>query len=170
MTQNPIRVIVIGIDPGVASTGFGVIAQEGGSLTAVDGGVIATSSDDALEYRLLVIHEQILALIDLHEPDALSVEEIYFGENARSAFAVGQGRGAAMLAGGRRAIPCHAYTPQAVKMAVCGNGGAAKDQVKRMIQMVLRLPRPVSSDHTADALAVALCHLNRAPLARVGAA
>ena len=106
------------------------------------------------------------ALIDEYDPDAVALEDLYFGANARSAFAVGQARGVVMLAAGRRGIPCVSYTPQQVKGAVCGSGRAAKDQVQRMVQTLLvaatTLPRP---DHAADALAVAICHTNGAPLA-----
>ena len=100
----------------------------------------------------------------LPEPDAVALEALFFGENARSAFAVGQARGVVMLAAGQRGIACHDYTPQQVKGAVCGSGRAPKDQVQRMVQAVLglaELPRP---DHAADALAVAICHANHAPL------
>ena len=100
------------------------------------------------------------ALIDEYGPDALALEDLYFGANARSAFAVGQARGVVLLAAGQRGIPCASYTPQQVKGAVCGNGRAAKDQVQRMVQTLLaldELPRP---DHAADALAVAICHTN----------
>ena len=104
------------------------------------------------------------ALLDEHEPDAVALEDLYFGTNARSAFAVGQARGVVMLAAGQRGLPCHSYTPQQVKGAVCGSGRADKDQVQRMVQALLalaELPRP---DHAADALAVAICHANGAPL------
>ena len=93
------------------------------------------------------------------------MEDLYFGANARSAFAVGQARGVVMLAAGRRAIPCSSYTPQQVKGAVCGSGRAPKAQVQRMVGALLGLADPPAPDHAADALAVAICHLNRAPLA-----
>ena len=105
-------------------------------------------------------------LLDEHRPEAVAVEELYFGANVRSAFAVGQARGVVLLAAGQRGIPCWSYTPQQIKGAVCGSGRAAKDQVQRMVQTLLaldELPRP---DHAADALAVAICHANSAPMRR----
>jgi crossover junction endodeoxyribonuclease RuvC len=157
--------IVLGIDPGFANTGYGVVARRRGRPVALDGGVIETSPDLAPERRLAEIHAAVEALLDEHEPEAVALEELYFGQNARSAFAVGQARGVVMLAAGRRGLPCEGYTPQQVKGAVCGNGRAAKDQVARMVAALLGLPEPPSPDHAADALAVAICHLNRAPLA-----
>jgi crossover junction endodeoxyribonuclease RuvC len=132
---------------------------------ALDGGVIETSPRLAPERRLAEIHEAVAALIGEHEPDAVALEELYFGQNARSAFAVGQARGVVMLAAGSRGVPCAGYTPQQVKGAVCGSGRAGKDQVARMVAALLSLPEPPRPDHAADALAVAVCHLNRAPLA-----
>jgi len=158
-------VTVLGIDPGLASTGYGVVARRGARLVALDGGVIATEPGLALELRLAQVHAAIGALLDEHQPGAVALEELYFGQNARTAFAVGQARGVVLLAAGQRGVPCSGYTPQQVKGAVCGNGGAEKAQVARMVQSLLalaELPRP---DHASDALAVAICHANRAPLA-----
>jgi crossover junction endodeoxyribonuclease RuvC len=158
-------VIVLGIDPGLASTGYGVVAHRGGRLVALDGGVIATAPGLALERRLAAIHEQLGALIREHEPDALALEELYFGQNVKTAFAVGQARGVVLLAAGQRGLPCAGYTPQQVKGAVCGNGRADKEQVARMVQALLSLSEPPRPDHAADALAVAVCHANGAPMA-----
>lgn len=155
--------IVLGIDPGTANTGYGVV-RRGRTLAALDGGVITTRASAPAERRLAEIHARICALIDEHAPDAVALEDLYFGQNARSAFAVGQARGAVMLAAGQHGLPCASYTPQQVKGAVCGSGRAAKDQVGRMVQALLRLPEPPRPDHAADALAVAICHANRAPL------
>jgi crossover junction endodeoxyribonuclease RuvC len=156
--------IVLGIDPGTASTGYGVVARRGERLVALDGGVVQTSPELALERRLAVIHARVAELIDAHAPDAVAVEELYFGSNVRTAFAVGHARGAALLAAGQRAVECRGYTPQQVKGAVCGSGRAGKDQVQRMVAALLALSEPPAPDHAADALAVAICHLNRAPL------
>jgi crossover junction endodeoxyribonuclease RuvC len=158
-------VIVLGVDPGLANTGYGVVGRRRGRPVALDGGVIETSAAHAPERRLAEIHEAVEALIEQHDPGAVALEELYFGQNARSAFAVGQARGVVMLAAGRRGVPCEGYTPQQVKGAVCGSGRAGKDQVARMVAALLGLPEPPRSDHAADALAVAVCHLNRAPLA-----
>ena len=103
-------------------------------------------------------------LIDEHQPLAVAVEDLYFGRNVHSALAVGQARGVVLLAAGSAGLPCFSYTPQQVKQSVCGSGGAAKDQVQRMVGALLGLPEPPRPDHAADALAVAICHANGAPL------
>jgi crossover junction endodeoxyribonuclease RuvC len=157
--------IVLGIDPGLANTGYGVVLREGTRLTALDGGVIETRAGLADERRLTTIATRVRELLDEHECDAMALEQLYFGQNAHSAFAVGQARGVTMLAAGERGIPCFSYTPQKVKSAVCGHGRAAKEQVARMVQTLLALERPPVSDHASDALAVAVCHANGTPLA-----
>jgi crossover junction endodeoxyribonuclease RuvC len=157
--------IVLGIDPGLANTGYGVVAREGSRLAALDGGVIQTRTGIAIEQRLTRIVARVRELLDEHDCDAMALEQLYFGQNAHSAFAVGQARGVTMLAAGERGIPCFSYTPQQVKSAVCGSGRAAKDQVARMVQVLLGLPDTPASDHASDALGVAVCHLNGTPLA-----
>ena len=156
--------IVLGIDPGTANTGYGVVLSHGQRMAALDGGVIATNSGQPLERRLSHIHARISDLIVEHKPQALAVEDLFFGQNARSAFSVGQARGVVMLSGGMHGVPCYSYTPQAVKQAVCGSGRAEKDQVQRMVAALLALPEPPRVDHAADALAVAICHANGAGL------
>jgi crossover junction endodeoxyribonuclease RuvC len=156
---------VLGIDPGTANTGYGVVGSSGSRLRALAGGVIATRPGIPLERRLADIHARVGALIDRHGVDAVAVEELYFGANVRTAFAVGQARGVVLLAAGQRGVASRSYTPQQVKGAVCGHGRAAKDQVGRMVARMLGLGATPSSDHAADALAVAICDLNRAPLA-----
>jgi crossover junction endodeoxyribonuclease RuvC len=158
--------IVLGIDPGTASTGYGVVQSSGSRLTAVEEGVIETRPGIPLERRLADIHNRVGELLDRHGPDAVAIEELYFGANVRTAFAVGQARGVVLLAAGQRGVPSRSYTPQQVKGAVCGNGRAAKDQVGRMVARLLGLSAVPTPDHAADALAVAICELNRAPLAR----
>jgi crossover junction endodeoxyribonuclease RuvC len=162
--------VVLGIDPGTAHTGYGVVARRGGRLVALDGGVIETAAHAPPGARLAVIHERVGALADDHAPDALAVEDLYFGTNARSAFAVGQARGVVLLAAGQRGVPCFSYTPQQVKGAVCGSGRAGKEQVQRMVQALLALADLPAPDHAADALAVAICHAHRAPLLEAVAA
>ncbi len=157
-------VIILGIDPGTAHTGYGVVLSRGQQLGALDGGVIGTGPDEPLERRLARIHTRVCDLIAEHEPDAVAVEDLFFGVNARSAFAVGQARGAVLLAAGLAGLPCFSYTPQAVKQAVCGSGSADKGQVQRMVGALLSLPEPPAEDHAADALAVAICHANGAAL------
>jgi crossover junction endodeoxyribonuclease RuvC len=161
--------IVLGIDPGLANTGYGVVATDGavagsGRLVALDGGVIETRGESPRERRLADIHAAVDALLIEHVPDAVALEELYFGQNVQTAFAVGHARGAVMLAAGQREVPCASYTPQKVKGAVCGNGRAGKDQVARMVKTLLGLAEEPAPDHAADALAVAICHANCAPL------
>jgi crossover junction endodeoxyribonuclease RuvC len=126
--------------------------------------VIATRAELAPERRLTEIHAAVDALLEEHEPDAVALEELYFGQNVRTAFAVGQARGVVMLAAGQHGLACTGYTPQQVKGAVCGSGRAQKDQVARMVQALLGLAEQPRPDHAADALAVAVCHVNCAPL------
>src|ERR1700742_982978 len=131
-------VTVLGIDPGLANTGYGVVARRGARFVARDGGVIVTPPNTPLEQRLATIVAAVDALLVEHAPEAVALEDLFFGANARSAFAVGQARGVVMLAAGRRGIPCASYTPQQVKQAVCGTGRAQKDQVARMVVSLLR--------------------------------
>jgi crossover junction endodeoxyribonuclease RuvC len=158
--------IVLGIDPGTASTGYGVVSYEASRLRALDAGVIETRKGVALERRLANIHAEIGELIERHRVDAVALEELYFGANVRTAFAVGQARGVMLLAAGQRGVPARSYTPQQVKAAVCGSGRADKGQVGRMVVRLLGLDAVPRPDHAADALAVAVCDVNRAPLMR----
>jgi crossover junction endodeoxyribonuclease RuvC len=171
--------VVMGIDPGAANLGFGVVRVEGNRMAALDGGVVETSAELPMERRLERIHTSLTELIAWHEPGAMAIEEVYFGKNVRTAMAVGQSSGVAMLAAAQRGVPAFAYTPQAIKMAVCGSGAAGKSQVQRMVGTLLALPEPPTPDHAADALAVAICHgggagrreataLAEAKVARVG--
>ena len=157
--------IVLGIDPGTANTGYGVVMRRSGRLVALDGGVIETRADLAAERRLAAIHQRVLDLLDEHGVESMALEELYFGQNVRTAFAVGHARGVAMLAAGQRGISCTSYTPQQVKAAVCGHGRAPKDQVARMVQSLLGLAQLPAPDHASDALAVAICHAQAAPVA-----
>lgn len=159
----------MGIDPGLANTGFGVVRVVGARMSAVDGGVIECAGGRPLERRLHEIHAAITELLGWHEPEALALEDLYFGKNVRSAMAVGQARGVIMLAAAERHIPCFDYTPQAVKKSVCGSGAAAKDQVKHMVGTLLALPAEPPNDHAADALAVAICHASHSPAILGGA-
>jgi crossover junction endodeoxyribonuclease RuvC len=150
--------VVMGIDPGAANLGFGIVRVEASRMVALDGGVVETAPGLPMERRLERIHRELAELIAWHEPKAMAIEDLYFGKNVRSAMAVGQASGVAMLAAAEGGVSCFAYTPQAVKMAVCGSGGADKRQVQRMVGTLLGLPEPPTPDHAADALAVAICH------------
>jgi crossover junction endodeoxyribonuclease RuvC len=165
-------VIVIGIDPGTANTGFGVVRVSGGRMAALDGGVIETDPECRTEQRLAKLHETLGELIRWHEPKAMALEELFFGKNVASALSVGEARGVALLAAARQGLPCFDYTPQAVKKAVCGSGTADKGQIQRMVAGLLGLPKPPAPDHAADAFAVAICHAgsvgSRSAVARFG--
>jgi len=154
--------IVIGIDPGIANTGFGVVRTIGERMVALDGGVIETEADTPIEQRLGRLHESFGELIRWHEPKALALEDVFFNRNVGSAISVGQARGVALLAAAQHGVPCFDYTPQAVKKAVCGSGAADKGQIQRMVASLLGLPEPPRPDHAADAFAVAICHAGTA--------
>lgn len=149
--------IVLGIDPGTAATGYGIVERTGSKLRAIDYGCLETLPTQELPQRLLEIHQAIIELIDTHHPSLLGVERLFFNKNVRTAFAVGQARGVVLLAAAERGIPVFEYGPHEVKMAVTGYGRADKRQVQLMVQVILGmsvLPRP---DDAADALAVAIC-------------
>ena len=154
--------IVLGIDPGTAALGYGIVEAYRGRLREVDHGVLATSPDVGLPDRLLAIHSLVDELIELHAPDLLAVERLFFSRNVQTAFGVGQARGVILLAAAQRAIPVREATPNEVKSAIAGYGAADKDQVQRMVQIVLGMtdrPRP---DDAADALAIAVWGANTA--------
>jgi crossover junction endodeoxyribonuclease RuvC len=148
-------VIVLGIDPGTAALGYGIVERSGGRLREVDHGCLVTSADLSMPERLLQIHSLVDELIGLHQPDLVAVERLFFSRNAQTAFAVGQARGVVLLAAAQHHAPVREATPSEVKLAVTGYGAADKAQVARMVQLVLGmtdLPRP---DDAADALAIA---------------
>ena len=149
--------IVLGIDPGTAMTGYGLVERTGSRLRAVDYGCLETPAGMPLPQRLLLIQDGLSDLIESHRPDLVAVERLFFNKNVQTAFAVGQARGVALLTAARFGLPVHEYGPHEVKLAVTGHGRAEKIQVQRMVQVVLGLavlPRP---DDAADALAIAIC-------------
>jgi len=150
---------VLGIDPGTAITGYGVVeALEDGSFRALDYGVITTPAKTPLESRLLMLYRELSALIAAHKPDGAAVEKLFFQRNVRTAMAVGQARGVVLLALAEAGLAVAEYAPNEVKEAVTGYGGAPKAQMQRMVQMLLALDEIPKPDDAADALAVALCH------------
>ena len=161
---------VLGIDPGTAACGFGIVHASGGRLTAVEFGWWQTRSRDAPQVRLKRIHDEVADLIARHEPAAVALEESYVGADARTALSVGQARGAALVACAAAEVACAEYPPASVKQAVCGYGRAEKAQVQRMVRSILGLAEEPRPHHAADALAVAICHALAPPLmALVGA-
>jgi len=149
--------IVLGIDPGTALTGYGIVERTGSKLRMVDYGCVETLSTMELPRRLLEIHSAVLGLIDEHKPTSIGVERLFFNRNVQTAFAVGQARGVVLLAAAERSLPVFEYGPHEVKMAVTGYGRAEKAQVQRMVQMVLGMSQLPKPDDAADALAVAIC-------------
>jgi crossover junction endodeoxyribonuclease RuvC len=155
---------VLGIDPGTASCGYGIIQRDGNRLRALVHGVWKTRAGDPAAQRLRTIYDGVDALIDQHAPAAVALEESFVGADARIALSVGQARGAVLVASAGRDLPCTEYAPSAVKQAVCGYGRAEKAQVQRMVQAILGLEQAPAPDHAADALAVAICHALAPPL------
>jgi len=153
--------LVIGIDPGTATTGYGLIQEnESGDLSLVDYGAILTSPDRPMSWRLLQLYRSLEELIDLHRPDCGAVEKLFFARNVRTALSVGQARGVVLLALARAGIPLAEYTPLEIKQAVAGYGSAEKLQVQQMVRALLGLVEVPQPDDAADALAVAICHLH----------
>jgi len=158
-------VIVLGIDPGTAACGYGLVEQTAGRLRLIDFGCFTTSPSRSLPERLESIHALLSDLIALHRPDVMGVERLFFSRNAQTAFAVGQARGVVLLAAAQNGLPVREGTPNEVKLAIAGDGAADKVAVQRMVQLVLSLPKPPAPDDAADALAVAIWALNQAPIA-----
>jgi crossover junction endodeoxyribonuclease RuvC len=158
---------VLGIDPGTAACGYGIVHESGGRLKAVEFGWWQTPARERPELRLKQIHDAIAELIDRHEPEAVVLEESFVGADARTALSVGQARGAVLVACASAGVYCAEYPPASVKQAVCGYGRAEKGQVQRMVKAILGLAEPPKPHHAADALAVAICHALAPPLAAV---
>jgi crossover junction endodeoxyribonuclease RuvC len=158
---------VIGIDPGTASCGFGIVHQSDGRLTAIDHGWWKTSAAERPEARLKTIFDAVAALVEEHRPDAVVLEESFVGVDARTALSVGQARGAVMVAAASAGVECAEYPPARVKQVVCGYGRAEKQQVQKMVKAILGLHAEPTPTHAADALAVAICHALAPPLLRI---
>ncbi len=149
--------IVLGVDPGTARTGYGIVERDGSRLRAIDYGCFETLSTTPAAERLMHIHQAISELIAEHHPSQVGVERLFFNKNVQTAFAVGQARGVVLLAAAQAGLPVFEYGPHEVKIAVTGYGRAQKDQVQRMVQTLLGLPELPRPDDIADALAVAIC-------------
>ena len=158
---------VLGIDPGTAACGYGIVEERGGRLRAVDHGWWSTPARERPELRLRTIFERTSALVELHAPDAVVLEESYVGADARIALSVGQARGAVLVASALAGVECAEYPPATVKQSVCGYGRAEKEQVQRMVKAILGLGEAPRPSHAADALAVAVCHALAPPLLKV---
>ena len=155
---------VLGIDPGTATTGYGVVEEVGGSLKALVSGVIKTEAARPPAARLQVIYREVKELAAAWEPAEAAVEELFFSRNVRTAMSVGQARGVALLALADAGLSIAEYTPLVIKQAVTGYGSADKAQMQEMTRLLLGLKEPPRPDDAADALAVAICHLHSARL------
>ena len=155
---------VLGIDPGTAACGYGVVVASGGRLKAIDHGWWSTPAGQHPALRLKRIHDAVAELIAKHEPDTVVLEDSYVGVDPRTALSVGQARGAVLVACASADVSCAEYPPATVKQAVCGYGRADKAQMQRMVKAILRLPDVPTPHHAADALAVAICHALASPL------
>ena len=158
---------VLGIDPGTAACGYGIVHERDGRLQALAHGCWTSGARERPEHRLRTIFDGVGELISEHEPDAVALEESFVGADARIALVVGQARGAALVAAATAGVSCTEYAPARVKQAVCGYGRAEKGQVSRMVRMLLTLESEPATSHEADALAVAICHAMTPPLARI---
>ncbi|MGW8224439.1 MAG: crossover junction endodeoxyribonuclease RuvC [Anaerolineales bacterium] len=155
--------LAIGIDPGTAITGYGLVREGAdGSLNVVEFGVIQTSAEHAMPDRLVQLYQRLKEIIDLHGPHSGAVEKLFFARNVRTALSVGQARGIALLALAESGVSIAEYSPNEIKQAVVGYGGADKFQVQMMVKALLSLDQIPQPDDAADALAVAICHLHSA--------
>jgi crossover junction endodeoxyribonuclease RuvC len=158
-------VIILGIDPGTAITGYGLVREQDDRLFLVECGVITTGAGQALPLRLQAIYQGLANLVRRHQPDAAAVEELFFSRNARTALAVGHARGVALLALADAGLPIAEYKPMQVKQAITGYGGADKQQVQEMVRLLLDLESAPQPDDAADAVAIAICHVHASRLA-----
>ena len=158
---------VLGIDPGTAACGYGIVHESGGRLRAELHGWWKTSAGQRPERRLKIIFDGVGELIAEHRPDVVALEESFVGADARTALSVGQARGAVLVAAAAAGVDCTEHAPARVKQAVCGYGRADKGQVQRMVQIILGLEAPPTPNHAADALAVAICQALAPPLLEV---
>ncbi len=158
METMGIERIILGIDPGLANTGWGVIAQSGARMSCIAYGCVSTPSSMELSLRLAKIHEQVSAVIERYKPVCIGIETVWFGQNITAAFATGQARGAALVACAQAGLAVGEFSPKQIKLAVVGQGGAEKDQVQYMVKQLLGLNDVPKPDHAADALAAAICY------------
>jgi crossover junction endodeoxyribonuclease RuvC len=157
-SKRGIEVLILGVDPGTATTGYGIVKKEGDRARAVSFGAIVTRPEDSSADRLMVIYNELGRLIDLYRPEVLVAERLFFAKNVTTAFSVGRTVGVVQLLAAQRGLPTVEYTPMEVKQAVVGYGGADKKQVQYMVQQILGLSEPPKPDDAADALAVCICH------------
>ncbi|HEX6557960.1 MAG TPA: crossover junction endodeoxyribonuclease RuvC [Longimicrobiales bacterium] len=158
--------IVLGVDPGAATTGYGVVARSGGTISLLECGVVRTDPATRLPQRLKEIYQGISEVLTRHPVDVVAVEGVFFGKNARTTVILGHARGAILLAATMRDLPVAEYSPAEIKNAVVGTGRATKEQVQFMVQRLLRLKAPPQPSDAADGVAVALCHCHSPAILR----
>lgn len=156
----------LGIDPGTAIMGWGVVDEQGGALSLVGCGALTTPAGMPQQERLLLLHGGLSELLAQYRPDAAAIEELFFGKNVNTAIHVGQARGVALLALAQAGVPTHEYKPVMVKQAVAGYGGADKKQMQEMVRLTLKQTQVIKPDDAADAVAIAICHAYSAPMLR----
>ena len=166
-SEKPDRRVVLGIDPGTAITGYGVVSQNGDMLCLLDCGAIQTPAGMPLAQRLQALHSSLAQLLDRWRPTEAAVEELFFSRNARTALAVGHARGVALLTLAEASVPVSEYTPMQVKQAIVSYGKGTKGQVQEMVRILLRLDAVPQPDDAADAVALAICHLHSSRLSRL---
>lgn len=154
--------VILGVDPGIATIGYGVINAQNGSFSALEYGAIITKPHQLLEDRLLQIFDELTTIIKRHSPDCMALEELFFNKNVKTAVDVSQGRGVILLAARKQGLDIYEYTPLQIKSSVVGYGRAEKQQIMYMTKLLLKLEKEPKPDDTADALAVAICHANHA--------
>lgn len=159
-------IVILGVDPGVATTGYGVVQHDGDCLRPVAYGVISTPASLSLPHRLQQLYRELVQLVDFYHPTEASVEELFFARNARTALTVGHARGVILLALQDTGIALYEYTPLQIKQAITGYGRADKEQVQEMVCLLLGLPEIPRPDDAADALAAAVCHAHSFSAAR----
>lgn len=157
--------MILGIDPGSRTTGWGIVEQIGNRVVHVDNGLIRLP-DSPIAERLAIIFKEVSSLVERFKPSAMAIEQVFVARNTRSALVLGHARGVAMVAGSINQLPIAEYAPRAIKQAIVGTGTASKEQIQQMIKMLLRLPEPPATD-AADALAVAICHAHTAKVEKM---
>lgn len=168
--RERVRVIVLGIDPGTAATGYGVIREEReprGSLSLIECGVIRTAPRNALSVRLRGLYDEVCVLIERHRPDVLAIEDVFYAKNVRTTVVLGHARGVLLLAAEQRLMAIYEYPPAEIKKAVVGTGAATKEQVQFMVARLLRLKTAPQPTNAADGVAAALAHLLTARIPRL---
>ncbi len=150
--------LIMGVDPGFAITGYSIVEYKSNKLKLVDVGAVSTKAGELFTYRLLMIDERLTEIIKKYSPEAFAIEELFFNNNAKTAIAAAQGRGVAVMAAVKCGVPVYEYTPLQVKQAVTGYGRADKNQVQQMIKTIFHMDKIIKPDDAADAAAIAVCH------------